>query len=218
MNKDPMRFAARFCAVVVLLGGAYWLIAASGAHPVRASVIDAGNSILSDGKGDYLDGVNGEARIWDFDPPAIDHLYFEVSSVNNSQKRKLKLSIPGITSGVETCEAGRLQPNQNSHAYSFYDQLGVGQSTADIGENFWGTFRCYDKSGKTGYTVTYDSVTPCIVITHGQYGNSGSNPLEWTHAADGSCKARIEKFVNRRLVGTWVDQSAPFQIVATELP
>lgn len=222
MTNRFLRSVIWSSALVVPLGLASWLIAASGAHPVRASVVDGGNSILSDGKGEYTDGVDGEARIWDFDLPGFDHLYFQVSPVNNSKKRKLNLSIPGVTGGVKPCENGILQPNQNSNAYSFYNLLPTGFSTnqPDPGDptrsNFGGTFRCYDKSGKNGWTVTYQS--QCIVITHGQEGNTGSNPLEWTHTADASCLAAVTQWARGKLVDTWQDQSVPFQVVATELP
>jgi len=215
MNQNLMRPVIRFCAVIVLLGWASWLVAGTGAHPVRATVGDrTGDSILSDGGGQYTDGVDATAQIWDFNPPAIDHLYFKVSQNN---KRSLKLSIPGVTAGVETCKVGTLQPNQNIHAYSFYDVLPVGQSTADFGENFHGTFRCFDSStDRNGWIVTYEP--QCIVITHGQYGIPSSNPLEWRFTVDAPCTATVTKVVNRKVVGTWVSQSVPFQIVATELP
>ncbi len=213
MNKSFTRSVTRSCVGIVLLGWASWLIAVFGI-PVRATVVGrVGDAILSDGGGEYTDGVTAAAQIWDFNPPAIDHLYFQVSKHN---KRSLKLSIPGVTAGVETCTVGTLQPNQNSNAYSFYDLLPVGSNTADIGENFHGTFRCYDSGGRNGWTVTYEP--QCIVITHGQYGNPASNPLEWTFSADVPCVATVTKVVNRKVTDTWVDQSVPFQIVATELP
>jgi hypothetical protein len=217
MDKTLMKTVIRFGALVVSLGWASWLTAAkpeSRAHAVQATVADrTGDSILSDGGGQYTDGVDAEARIWDFTPPAIDHLYFKVSQ---NQGRYLKLSIPDVTGGVETCQVGTLQPNQNSDAYSFYDVLPVGNSTADFGKNFHGTFRCYDNAGRNGWTVTYEP--QCIVITHGQYGNPFSNPLEWTFVTDAPCLASVTKVVNRKVAGTWVGQSVPFQIVATELP
>src|SRR6266536_3848647 len=162
MSKNLMKTVIRFGALVVSLGWASWLIAAkpqNRPHPVQATVEDrTGDSILSDGDGPYTDGVNADARIWDFDPPAIDHLYFQVSQ---NQGRYLNLSIPSVPTGVVTCQVETLQPNQNSDAYSFYDVLPVGNSTADFGENFGGTFRCYDNAGRNGWTVTYES--QCIV-------------------------------------------------------
>lgn len=214
MNKN---LVIRFLTVIVLVGWASWLIAGrpqSREHAVRATVADGANSILSDGGGQYTGGVDAAATIYDFNPPAIDHLYFKVSQNN---QRSLRLSIPGVTNGEETCKVGTLQPNQNTNAYSFYDVLPVGSSTADIGENFHGTFRCYDSStDRNGWTVTYEP--QCIAITHGQYGNPTSNPLEWTFTADAPCTATVTKVVNRKVTDTWVNQSVPFQIVATELP
>ena len=64
-----------------------------------------------------------------------DHLFFQVSGSG----RSLKLSIPGITNGVQPCNVGTLQPNVNSGGYQFYNLLPVGQSTTGS-QNFGGTF------------------------------------------------------------------------------
>ena len=124
-----------------------------------------------------------------------DHLFFQAGGA-----RKLKLSIPAVTGGVQTCNLGTLQPNVNASGYQFYNDLPGGSSTADVGQNFGGTFACsFGSGGRDGYNVTYES--QCIVITHGQHGNPGSNPLEWTVAADAGCIAAVTKVQNRKVVG-----------------
>jgi hypothetical protein len=219
MNKNLAKTAIRFSAVIVLLGWASWATAAkppqNTAHPCQVTVADrTGDSIRSDGGGIYTDGVAGTAaRLWDMLPGVADHLYFAAGS-----GRALKLSIPGVTSGTQTCTAANLRPNVNTDQYQFYNVLPVGSSTADVGENFGGTFQCSFGSGNgTGsYNVSYES--QCIVITHGQHGNTGSNPLEWTINADAGCTAKVTKVQKGKPDVTWSGLDVPFQVTATELP
>lgn len=219
MNKNPMTTAIRFGALIVLVGWASWAPAAPQpnniAHACDVTVADrAGDSILSDGGGIYTDGIMGaSARLWDMNNGVADHLFFQVQQGNG---RVLKLTIPGVTGGTQTCAAGTLKPNVNVSGYQFYNFLPVGSSTAGV-QNFGGTFGCSFGSGnRDSYNVTYES--QCIVITHGQSGNPGSNPLEWTIAAGAGCTATVTKVQNRKVVGTWVNQDVPFQVTATELP
>jgi hypothetical protein len=141
-----------------------------------------------------------------------DHLYFQAGGA-----RTLSLSIPGITGGTQPCGSGVLQPNVNASGYQFYNLLPVGSSTADVGQNFGGTFKCsFGSGGRDAYNVTYES--QCIVITHGDYGNPTSDPHKWTVAADPGCTAGVTKVLNRRVVAQWVGQDVPFALTATELP
>jgi hypothetical protein len=219
MNKNLVKTAIRFGAVIVLVGWASWAVAGkppqNTPHPCQVAVADrVGDSILSDGLGIYTDGVAGTgARLWDMVNGVADHLYFGAGS-----GRTLKLSIPSVTSGTQTCTAANLRPNLNTDQYQFYNVLPVGSSTADVGENFGGTFQCSFGSGNgTGsYNVTYES--QCIVITHGQHGNTGSNPLEWTINADAGCTAKVTKVQKGKPDVTWSGLDVPFQVTATELP
>jgi hypothetical protein len=161
MNTNPMKTATRLCAVIVLLGWASQATAAkpphvdNTSHPVTVTVIDAGNSIQSDGTSAYTGtNTNGiAARLWDI-VTGPDHLHFEV---NKKKGRFLRLSIPSVTGGTVDCSLGRLKPNQNANNYNFYNLLPIGSSTNEINENFGGTFSC------DAYVVTY---APCIVIEH----------------------------------------------------
>lgn len=213
MNKNPMTTAIRFGALIVLGGWASWAPAAPQpnniAHACDVTVADrAGDSILSDGGGIYTDGIMGaSARLWDMNNGVADHLFFQVPQGNG---RVLKLSIPDVFSGTQTCAGATLKPNVNASGYQFYNLLPPGSSTTGA-QNFGGTFGCSFGSGnRDSYNVTYES--QCIVITH------GSNPLEWTIAADAGCTATVTKVQNRKVVGTWINQDVPFQVTATELP
>jgi hypothetical protein len=219
MNRNLVRTATRLGAVIALVGLASWAVAGkppqNTAHPCQVAVSDeAGNSILSDGFGVYTDGVDGTgARLWDMKNGVADHLYFIVEN-----GRSLKLSIPGVTTGTgQTCASANLRPNLNSDQYQFYNDLPVGMSTADVGQNFGGTFACsFGAGNRDSYNVTYES--QCIVITHGEYGNTGSNPLEWTITADAPCTAAVTQVQKGKVVNQWVGQEVPFQVTATELP
>jgi hypothetical protein len=170
------------------------------AHPCSVTVADrAGDSITGDTGVVYTDGVNAEARLWDMTNVA-DHLYFVAA---------LKLSISGVTDGVQTCNSGILQPNVNSSGYQFYNDLPVGQSTAGE-QNFGGLFQCRFGSGnRDSYAVTYES--QCIVITH-------TADKVWTITADAECTARVTKVLRNKVVGQWVGQQVPFEVQASELP
>jgi hypothetical protein len=182
-------------------------------HPCSVAVGDRiGDSILSDGGGIYTDGVNADARLWDMKNGIADHLYFQAGGA-----RKVSLSIPGVTDGIQTCATGTFKPNVNASGYQFYNDLPVGSSTADVGQNFGGTIGCnFGIAGRDAYNVTYES--QCIVITHGDYGNTSSDPLKWTVTADAGCTASVTKVLSRRVVAQWVGQDVPFQLTATELP
>ena len=216
MNKNLVKTAIRLGVVIALVGWASWAIAGkppqNTAHSCQVAVADAGNSILSDGLGVYTDGVDRTgARLWDMNNGVADHLYFAAEG----SVRNLKLSIPGVTNGIQTCDSANLRPNLNSSQYQFYNELLVGESTADVDQNFGGTFAC-SFGTRNSYNVTYES--PCIVITHGQHGNTGSNPLEWTIAADAACTAAVTQVEKGKVVGQWVNKQVPFQVTATELP
>jgi hypothetical protein len=182
-------------------------------HPCNVAVGDRpGDSILSDGGGLYTDGVDASVRLWDMNNGVADHLYVQASGA-----RTVKLSIPGITGGSQTCSTGTFKPNVNSRGYQFYNDLPVGSSTADVGQNFGGTFACnFGTGGRDAYNVTYES--QCIVITHGEYGNPLSDPHKWTVTADLGCTASVTKVLNRRVVAQWVAQDVPYELTATELP
>ena len=64
--------------------------------------------------------------------------------------------------------------------------------------------------------MTYES--QCIVITHGDYGNTSSDPRRWTVTANPGCTASVQKVLSRRVVAQWVGQDVPFELTATELP
>ncbi len=231
MNKNLMRRAILLGVLIVLVGWASWAPAApkptNVAHPCSVTLADrAGDSILSDGLGIYPNFADGAgARLWDMNNGVADHLYFAVGG-----ERNLNLKIPGVTDdapgGVQTCDQAIFQPNVNESGYQFYNLLPVGSSTADVGQNFGGLFQCrFGPGNRNAYSVTYGSPfgtsgppPECIVITHGQYGNPASNPLEWTLTADEGCTAAVVKVLNRKVVGQWVDVDVPFQLTATELP
>jgi hypothetical protein len=198
MNRKLMKTAIRLCAVIVLLGWASLAIAGkptSTTHPVKVTVIDAGNSIQSDSptlsNASYTDGMSGiEARIWDF--TNFSHLHFEVTKGRKASGRFLRLSIPGVVLPT-VCEVGRLKPNQNANSYNFYDLLPIGEST-DVAStnplypdpdrsNFGGTFTCgrsaYQPS--VGWIVTYPE---CIVIEHTGVGY-------WRMTAPAGCIAVV---------------------------
>ncbi len=187
-------------------------------HSCTVTVGDqAGDAILSDLGGSYTDGVDGvSARLWDMKNGVADHLYFQAAGA-----RKVRLSILGVTGGVQTCSTATFKPNVNVSGYQFYDDLPVGlpvgSSTSDIGQNFGGTIGCsFGTAGRDAYNVTYES--QCIVITHGDYGNTSSDPLKWTVTANAGCTAGVTRVLNRRVVAQWVGQSVPFELTATELP
>ncbi len=209
MKKTLMKTAIRLC---VGIGASSWTLLAVAAqppqntpHPSQVTVANrAGDSILSDGAGIYTDGVDAEARLWDMMNGVADHLYFQAGGT-----RKLKLSIAGITNGLQTCDVGTLQPNVNSSGYQFYNLLPVGQSTTGT-QNFGGTFKCsYGPHDWDAVNVTYES--QCIVITHTAY-------KVWTITADTGCTAAVTKIQNKQVIGQWVGQNVPFQVQATELP
>jgi hypothetical protein len=182
-------------------------------HSCSVAVGDrVGDSILSDGGGIYTDGLNADVRLWDMKNGVADHLFFQAAGT-----RKVRLSIPGVTNGIQTCSTATFKPNVNASGYQFYNDLPVGSSTADVGQNFGGTIGCsFGSGGRDAYNVTYES--QCIVITHGDYGNTSSDPLKWTVTADPGCTAGVQKVLNRRVVAQWVGQDVPFELTATELP
>jgi hypothetical protein len=210
MSKSLWKTAVRFGVVLALVGWASLATAGkppqNTPHPSQVSVADrSGDALLSDGAGVYTDGLDAEARLWDMMNGVADHLYFLVSG----NGRSLKLSIPGITNGVQSCGIGKLQPNVNSSGYQFYNLLPVGQSTTGS-QNFGGTFQCsYGAHNWDAVNVTYES--QCIVITH-------TADKVWTITADTGCTAGVTKIQNRQVVGQWVGQNVPFQVQATELP
>lgn len=219
MSRNWMRTAIQLCVGMMALGSASLAVAAgppkNTPHPVKVTVADrGGDSILSDGKGIYTDGVDAAGRLWDMMNGVADHLYFQV---NQTSGRTLRLTIAGLTSGVETCAAGTLQPNQNDNNYQFYTLLPIGANTnqPDVMDptrsNFGGTFKCMDSRGRNGWIVTY--VTQCIVIAHTALG-------EWTVTMDpGSlgCPAAVSKVTNGAVTGQG-NHDVPFQVHATELP
>jgi hypothetical protein len=210
MNTNLVKTAIRLGAVVALVSWASWAIAAkppqNTPHACRVSVADrSGDSLLSEGLGIYTDGLDAQARLWDMVNGVADHLYFLV----DGSGRNLKLSIPGITNGVQTCSSGKLQPNVNASGYQFYNLLPIGSSTTGS-QNFGGTFGCsYGAHGWDAVNVTYES--QCIVITH-------TADKMWTITADTGCTATVTKIQNRQVIGQWVGQDVPFQVQATELP
>jgi hypothetical protein len=214
-SKKILQVPILAIAATALLGGI--LSAApppkNESHACTVAVSDrAGDSILSDGGGNYTEGVDAAVRLWDMKNGVADHLYFQAAS-----SRKVILSIPGVTGGAQTCDTGTFKPNVNASGYQFYNDLPVGSSTADVGQNFGGTFACnFGTAGRDAYNVTYES--QCIVITHGDYGNSSSDPLKWTVTADAGCTASVTKVLNRRVVAQWVGQDVPYELTATELP
>ena len=205
-----MKKTSRVLVSMVALGWACWASAAkppqNTAHACQVSVADrSGDALLSDGAGIYTDGLDADARLWDMMNGVADHLYFQVSG----RGRSLRLSIPGITNGIQTCATGTLQPNVNSSGYQFYNLLAVGQSTSGS-QNFGGTFQCsYGAHNWDAVNVTYES--QCIVFTH-------TADKVWTITADSGCTATVTKIQNRQVVGQWVNQNVPFQVQATELP
>jgi hypothetical protein len=225
MNKNLMRPVIRLCAVIVLLGWASWATAGpkppspppSHDHAVEVTVANnAGDSILGDGVV-YTDGVGGTgARIWDFDPPAADHLHFQVEK--KFAERFLKLVIgeqPGLPpGGVDAvCQVGRLKPNESPIGFQFYNDpdFPVGDSTSGP-ENYGGTFKCTtDNRGKTGWFVHWDPADECIVISH---------PADFTYAftAVAGCLADVSQIVNGAVQPPLGAYDVPFQVIATELP
>jgi hypothetical protein len=224
MNKNLMRRAIQPGALIVLVGWASWALAApkptNVPHPCDVTVADRpGDSILSDGEGFYRDGEDGTgARLWDMGNGVADHLYFAAGG----SVRNLKLSIPGVTGGVQTCASGIFQPNVNSSGYQFYNLLPVGSSTADVGQNFGGLFQCrFGPGNRDSYSVTYGPPfgeaerppygPPCIVIAH-------TADKVWTLTADAGCTAVVTKHQRGNPDVTWSDLDVPFQVTAHELP
>jgi hypothetical protein len=209
MTRNPGKSTMSVIVMIVLMG---WASRAEAGKPPK-NVSHAcqvtvshrpGDSILSDALGVYTEGVDAQVRLWDMMNGVADHLYFQASG----NGRSLKLWIPGVTNGVETCGSGTLQPNLNSSGYQFYNLLPIGSSTADVGQNFGGTYKC--ASGTSSWNVTYES--ECIVIAHTGAG-------QWSVTADGApCTATVTRVENRRVVATWVGVDVPFQVNATELP
>ena len=213
MNKRQIETTSRLSIALLLLGPASWATAGKPAqntpHACQVAVADrSGDSLLSDGAGIYTDGVDSDARLWDMMNGVADHLFFAVPGGSHGS-RVLKLSIPGITNGIQSCAVGTLQPNVNSSGYQFYNLLPVGQSTTGS-QNFGGTFKCsYGAHNWDAVNVTYES--QCIVITH-------TADKVWTITADSGCTASVTKIQNRQVIGQWVGQNVPFQVQATELP
>jgi hypothetical protein len=179
-------------------------------HPCVVTVGRVGDSILSDGKGPYIDGESAEARLWDMANGVADHLLFQVSQRRHG--RSVKLTIPGLVNDL-TCEVATFKPNQNSDDYQFYNELLVGESTDDPGiqENFAGTITCLDHRGRNGWTMNYQ--TQCIVIAHTGVGS-------WTVTADGGidgCPAAVSSVTNGAVTAQG-NHDVPFQLQATELP
>ena len=108
------------------------------------------------------------ARIWDFGPPAADHLHFQVG-----HSRPLSLVIPdqpGLPAGGVNvqCRVGRLKPNESPIGFQFYNDpnFPVGDSTSGP-ENYGGTFKCTtDNPGKTGWFIHWNPSDECIVVSH----------------------------------------------------
>ena len=205
MSKNLIKTAIRFGSLIVLAGWSCWVTAAprptNVSHACEVTVADRpGDAITGDPGVVYTDGVNAQARLWDMNNGVADHLYFVAP---------LKLSIPGVTDGVQACSTAILQPNVNNSGYQFYNDLPVGQSTTGD-QNFGGLFQCRFGSGERDrYSVTYES--QCIVITH-------TAEKIWTITADVGCTASVSKILRSKVVGQWVNQSVPFEVQATELP
>jgi len=214
MNRTLTRTTIQFCFGIATLSLAFPAVAGkppqNAAHPSQVTVADrSGDSLQSDGAGIYTDGLDADARLWDMMNGVADHLYFVAPGGTPGSTRFLKLSIPGITNGVQACGTGILQPNLNSSGYQFYNLLPIGQSTSGS-QNFGGTFKCsYGPHGWDAVNVTYES--QCIVITH-------TADKVWTITADAGCTAGVTKIQNRQVIGQWVGQNVPFQVQATELP
>lgn len=222
MKTNLMKTATQLCAVIVLVGWASWATASPKppvpppSHDHAASVTvsnNVGDSILGDG-GVYIDGTSGvAARIWDFGPPAPDHLHFEAS-----QNRFLSLVIPdqpGLPAGGVNaqCRVGRLKPNESPIGFQFYNDpnFPVGDSTSGP-ENYGGTFKCTtDTPGKTGWYVHWNPSDECIVISH-----PAANTYTFTAAA--GCAADVSRIVNGSVQAPLGAYDVPFQVSATELP
>lgn len=221
MNENLRRSAIGFCAVIVLLGLASWAAAGpkppvpppSHDHAVAVTVANnVDDSILGDG-GVYTNGSDGvAARIWNFDPPAADHLHFAVD--RKVTGRFLKLVIPDAGVNVE-CRVGTLKPNESSIGFQFYNDpnFPVGDSTSGP-ENYGGTFRCTtDNAGKTGWFVHWNASDECIVISH-------PAALTYAFTAGAGCLglADVSQIVNGTVKPPLGGYDVPFQVVATELP
>lgn len=217
-----MRSAIGFGAVIVLLGSATWVTALPKppvpppSHDHAASVTvsnNVGDSILGDG-GVYINGDDGvAARIWDFGPPAADHLHFQVG---NSRPLRLEIADqPGLPAGgvnVE-CRASRLKPNESPIGFQFYNDANfpVGDSTSGP-ENYGGTFRCTtDNPGKTGWFVHWNPSDECIVVAH-----PAASTYSFTAAA--GCAADVSRIVNGAVQPPLGAYDVSFQVIATELP
>ena len=222
MNRNLKGSAIALCGVIVFLGWESWVTASPKppvpppSHDHSASVAvsnDVGDSILGDG-GVYIDGADGvAARIWDFGPPAADHLHFEVGN-----SRNLRLVIadqPGLPAGGVnvTCRASRLKPNESPIGFQFYNDpnFPVGDSTSGP-ENYGGTFRCTtDNPGKTGWLIHWKPSDECIVVSH-----PAASTYSFTTAA--GCLADVSRIVNGTVQAPLGGYDVPFQVIATELP
>lgn len=219
MNRDLRKSMIGLCAVIALLGLASLATALPKppvpppSHDHAAQVIvsnNVGDSILGDG-GVYVDGVGGTAaRIWDFGPPAADHIHFAVEKKFSG--RYLRLVIDELAVDVQ-CLAGTLKPNESPIAFQFYNDpnFPVGDSTTGP-ENYGGTFKCTtDNRGKTGWFVHWKPADECIVISH---------PAASTYSftAGAGCLADVSQIVNGTVQAPLGGYDVPFQIVATELP
>jgi hypothetical protein len=217
MNKNLMRSFIRLCAVIVLLGWTSWATAVpkpapppSHDHAAEVTVTNnLGDSIRGDG-GVYTDGVDGTAaRIWDFDPPAADHLHFQVEEKFTG--RVLRLEIP--EAGVDAvCKVGRLKPNESPIGFQFYNDpaFPIGDSTSGS-ENYGGTFKCTtDNRGKTGWFVHWNPSDECIVISHTGDG-------QYSFTAGAGCAADVSAIVNGTVQPPLGAYDVPFQVVATEI-
>jgi hypothetical protein len=218
MNRNLMRSAIGFGAVIVLLGWASWVTASpkppNPDHSAQVTISNnAGDSILGDG-GFYINGADGvAARIWDFGPPAPDHLHFEVSG-----SRRLRLVIPdqpGLPAGgvnVE-CRVGRLKPNESPIGFQFYNDASFPIGDSTIGpENYGGTFKCTtDIPGKTGWFVHWNPSEECIVVSH-------PAPSTYAFTAGAGCLADVSRVVNGTAQAPLGAYDVPFQVIATELP
>jgi hypothetical protein len=206
------------CSGIVLLGLAAMVTAlpkppppTSHDHAAQVTVSNnVGDSILGDG-GVYTDGVDGTAaRIWDFGPPAADHIHFAVEKKFSG--RYLRLAITELGVDVQ-CQAGTLKPNESLIGFQFYNDpsFPVGDSTTGP-ENYGGTFKCItDNRGKTGWFIHWKPADECIVISH---------PAASTYAftAGAGCLADVSQIVNGAVQPPLGGYDVPFQIVATELP
>lgn len=219
MSRDFKGLLIGFCVFAFLFGIASLAAAlpkpssppTSHDHAVQVTVSNnVGDSILGDGGVYTSDGPGTGARIWDFDPPAADHLHFAVEKKFTG--RYLRLVIDELAVDVQ-CQAGTLKANESPIGFQFYNDpnFPVGDSTSGP-ENYGGTFKCTtDSRGKTGWFVHWKPADECIVISH---------PADFTYTftAGAGCLADVSRIVNGTVQPPLGGYDVPFQVVATELP